>query len=445
VQSSEGVVAGGVRDTRYWHPFAPMGRVRHAEHVLDRGEGVWVVDEQGRRFLDGTSSLWYANVGHGRVEIAEAVATQLRRLEAYSTFNDFANRPSLDLAERLAELAPVDDPRLFFGSGGADGIDTAAKLARRSFVERGQPERTHLITRTGGYHGTHGFGTSMAGIPANQVGYGPLLEDVSVVPHDSLEALAARLDEVGDRTAAFFAEPVIGAGGVIPPVDGYLEGAAELCRARGVLFVVDAVICGFGRLGTWFGIERWGVRPDMIIFAKGVTSGYLPLGGVVVGNEVAEPFWSRPDAPSLRHGPTYAGHPAACVAALKNIEILEQERILERGRLLEQPLLDALTSIADHPLVEGVRGGTGFLGALELDAEVMAADPDMPWRAFGAIREHGVLIRPMASALGFSPPLIATEEHLAVIIDAVGRGLDDLAADKSSARATAQASRATTS
>jgi putrescine aminotransferase len=416
-------------DTRYWHPFAPMGRVRRSEHVIDRGEGVWVFDEQGRRFLDGTASLWYANIGHGRTEIADAVAKQMRRLEAYSTFNDFANRPSLDLAERLARLAPVDDARLFFASGGGDGIDTAAKLARRSFAERGAPHRTHLITRTGGYHGTHGFGTAIAGIPANQVGYGPLLDDVSVVEHDSLEALAARLGEVGDRTAAFFVEPVIGAGGVIPPVDGYIEGAAALCRAHGVLFVVDAVICGFGRLGTWFAIERWpDVRPDMIVFAKAVTSGYLPLGGVVVGPVVAEPFWGRADAPPLRHGATYAGHPAVCAAALANLDILEGEGIVERGRLLEQPLLDALTSLADHPLVAGVRGGTGFLGALELDPEVLAVDPDTPWRAFTAIRDHGVLIRPMGTALGFSPPLIATEEHIAVITDAVRRGLDDLVA-----------------
>ncbi|MBK5232359.1 MAG: aspartate aminotransferase family protein [Thermoleophilia bacterium] len=402
-----------------------MARTRSAKHVIDRGEGVWVFDEQGRRYFDGTSSLWYANVGHGRTEIAEAVYKQLSKLEAYSTFNDFANRPALELAERLADLAPVEDAKVFLVSGGGDGIDTAAKLARRSFAERGDPERRWLISRDNGYHGTHGFGTSLAGMVSVGEGYGDLLPDTSLVPHDSIEALEAELDRLGPRAAAFFLEPVIGAGGVIPPAPGYIEKAWQACQRAGALFIADAVICGFGRLGNWFGIERWDVLPDMVVFAKAVTSGYQPLGGVLVSGAVAEPFW-RPGGPPFRHGPTYSGHPASCVAALANIDILVQEGLLEHSLELEQPLAEALSSLVDHPLIDHARGGTGLLGAIEFDRERIDAEPDTPWHAFTAIREHGVLIRPMVSALGFSPPLISTTSHIELVVDAVRKGLDDL-------------------
>src|SRR3954467_9310190 len=237
-------------DTRFWHPFASMGAVRDAEIVIERGEDVWVYDEQGRKLLDATASLWYANVGHGRQAIADAVLAQMGKLEAYSCFGDFPNRPALELCERLAALAPVDDARVFLGAGGGDGVDTAAKLARRYFVETGQPDRQHVITRSDAYHGTHGFGTSLAGIPANRAGYGELIEQVSIVDRDSVAALRAEIERLGAaRVAAFFAEPVIGAGGVYPPAPGYLEPCAELCREAGVLFVADCVIAGFGRLG----------------------------------------------------------------------------------------------------------------------------------------------------------------------------------------------------
>src|ERR1035437_3870201 len=316
VMSSTLQAAAGRRrtDTRLWHPFAKMSDVREHEFVLTRGEDVWVWDDQGRRYYDGTASLWYANVGHGRREIAEAIARQLEQLEASSIFNDLTNRPARELAARLSALAPMPDARVIMTSGGADSIDTAAKLARQYWPVMGHGERMHLISRTCSYHGTHGFGTSLAGIPGNREGWGPLHPNVSVIQHDSLEALERELEVIGaDHVAAFFCEPVIGAGGVHAPPPGYIEGVAEICRRTGVLMILDSVICAFGRLGTWFGIERWGVEPDMITFAKGVTSGYLPLGGVMVSGRVAEPFWDRPDAPPLRHGPTYSGHPT-CAA-----------------------------------------------------------------------------------------------------------------------------------
>ena len=412
-------------DSSFWHPFADMGAVRSAEMVVDRGEDVWVYDTDGRRYFDATASLWYSNAGHGRTEIADAAAAQMRRLEAYSHFGDFASQPALDLCERLAAIAPIPEAKVFLGSGGGDGVDIAFKLARRYWSALGQPERTHVLSRTAGYHGTHGFGTALAGIPANREGFGPLLEDSTVVPYDSADALADAIARLGpERVAAFFCEPVIGAGGVHPPPEGYIEAVAEICRDTGVLFVCDSVICGFGRLGTWFGIERWGVEPDMVVFAKGVTSGYLPLGGVVVSGEVAEPFWSAPGAPVFRHGATYAGHATCCAAALANLDILERENLVPRGRELEGALLDSLLAHAPHPLTAGARGGVGTMAALELDPALMAENPAAPAQLALAAREHGVLVRPLVSAIAVSPPLTATPEHFALITDAVGAGLE---------------------
>ena len=285
-------------ETSFWHPYADMGSVRYSEHVMERAEDVWVWDTDGNRYLDATAGLWYANVGHGRPEIRAAVAAQMERLEACSAFFDLANPPVLELAEALVERAPMP-AKVFFGSGGSDGIDTAAKLARRYWWEVGERDRTVLISRTAAYHGTHGFGTALGGIPSNQVGFGPLDETIQV-RHDSLEEMEQTFARIGpERVAAVFMEPVIGAGGVYPPAPGYIEGVADLCQRTGALLVVDAVICAFGRLGTWFGIERWGVEPDMIVFAKGVTSGYLPLGGVMISERIAEPFWQEPGGPDL--------------------------------------------------------------------------------------------------------------------------------------------------
>src|SRR6266545_2450837 len=212
-------------DTRLWHPFADMHAVRGHELVIARGDGAVVWDEDGEEYIDGTASLWNVNVGHGRTEIVDAATAQMRELASYQVFGAFANRPALDLAERLASLAPLDDPRIFLGSGGGDAIDTAAKLARRYFAAIGTPERTHLISRSQGYHGTHGMGTSIGGIPANREDVGPLDPDASIVAWDSVDALEAEIERVGaERVAAIFVEPVIGAGGVRQPAPGYIEG-----------------------------------------------------------------------------------------------------------------------------------------------------------------------------------------------------------------------------
>ena len=413
-------------ETRLWHPFADMGAVRTAELVIERGEDVWVWDSDGSRYLDATASLWYANIGHGRPEIAAAVADQMKRLAAYSAFGDFANRPALELAERLAGYAPMDEARVFLGSGGGDGVDTAAKLARRFWFESGEPDRTRIVVRTNAYHGTHGYGTGLAGIPANRAGWGPLDADVSTVAHDSVEALSAEIDAVGaERVAAIFCEPVIGAGGLYPPPEGYIEGVAALARETGALFVCDSVICGFGRLGTWYGIERWDVEPDLIVFAKGVTSGYLPLGGVVVSGRVAEPFWAGPGGPMFRHGATYSAHPTCCAAALANLDILA-DGVLERGRTQESVLLDAVAPLAEHDAVAEVRGGIGTLAAVELDGDLLAARPGAVFEVAAGCRRRGVLVRPLLRAIALSPPLTATEEHFGVAAEALAESIAEL-------------------
>jgi adenosylmethionine-8-amino-7-oxononanoate aminotransferase len=422
-------------DSKFWHPFAAMGSVRHQELVLTDADDVWVVDEDGKRYLDGTAALWYANVGHGRTEIAEAIAEQARRLAAYSAFGDFSNRPAIELAERLSDLAPGEGWRAFLASGGGDGVDTALKLARRWHVAMGEPDRVHVISRTAGYHGTHGWGTAVSGIPANREGFGPATAETTQVPHDSLEALEAAFGDIGPgRVAAVIAEPVIGAGGLYPPMPGYLEGVQQLCRKFGALFVADSVICGFGRLGTWYGVERFGLEPDLITFAKGVTSGYLPLGGVMASAKVAEPFFAE-GGPVFRHGATYAGHPTCCAAALANLDILEREHLLDRALEMEGPLLEALQSLSGHPLVGDVRGGIGLLAAVDLDPAVRAEHPGVVQDVFLRARHRGVIVRPLANGLALSPPLTITQEHLDLISATLLDALDDVYEQVSAGRA----------
>jgi adenosylmethionine-8-amino-7-oxononanoate aminotransferase len=416
-----------MQDTRFWHPFADMGAVRGAEFVIERGEDVWVWDTEGRRYLDATASLWYANIGHGRPEIAAAVAAQMTKLESYSVFGDFTTSATLELTEFLAERAPMPS-RVFLTSGGGDSIDAAAKLARRYWYEVGQPDRTLLVSRTQGYHGTHGYGTGISGIGVNREGFGPQIESEQV-PHDSVEALEEVLARVGaERVAAFFVEPVIGAGGVIPPGPRYIEGVAALCERNGVLLVVDAVICGFGRLGNWFAIERWNAKADMITFAKGVTSGYLPLGGVIVSDHIAEPFWRAPSAPIFRQGATYAGHATCAAAGVANCKILESENLIARGAENEKPLHDALLALADHPAAGEVRGGCGTLAAIDVDPELRARDPGAVGRVAMGARRAGVIVRGLGAGVAVSPPLTATSEHFELITQAIAAGLDAAAA-----------------
>lgn len=412
--------------TALWHPFADMSAVAHDRMTLQRGEGVWVYDDRGRHYLDGTASLWYCNAGHGRQEIVDAAAEQMRRLEAYSTFGDFTNAPAERLAHRLAELAPMDGAKVFLTSGGGEAIDTAAKLARQYWVQRGAPERTRLLSRGQAYHGTNGFGTALGGIAPNREGFGELIPGAEQVVFDDAADLRAAVARIGpENIAAFFAEPVIGAGGVHPPPAGFLEAVAAICRDNDILFVADAVICGFGRVGDWFGVERWGLRPDMITFAKGVTSGYLPLGGVAVAGEIAEPFFSRPGA-VFRHGPTYSGHPTVAAAALANMDILQREQLPARVNELEAPLHETLRELRSHPAVHEVRGGTGLLGAVQLHPDLLTADPAAVGRLVRAVRGEGVLVRGVGNGVAVSPPLTIDTGQIELIGNALRAGLDSL-------------------
>jgi adenosylmethionine-8-amino-7-oxononanoate aminotransferase len=412
--------------TDLWHPFADMAVVDHdGEFVLARGEGQFVYDESGRRYLDATAGLWFANVGHGRREIADAVGRQAAELAAYSVFGDMANRPVLDLAERVAALAPVSGSKVFFTSGGSDSVDTATKLVRRFWQLRGQDRRTTIITRERAYHGMHWGGTGLAGIAPNKQGYGALPDDVAHVGWDDAQALADTIDELGaDRVAAFFCEPVIGAGGVHIAAEGYLRAARQVCRDRGVLWVSDEVITGFGRLGDWFASTRFDLQPDLVLTAKGLTSGYVPMGAVIAAPSVTEPFWSTPGQ-AWRHGYTYSGHAVAAAAAMANLDILEREGLVGRVRGMEQVLADTLAPLSEHSAVSEVRAGTGLVAAVQLQPTLLADDAGLTNRVVLAMRERGVLTRGLVDgSLQVSPPFVVEESDLKLLADVVVESLD---------------------
>lgn len=411
--------------TSYWHPFANMAQVAASSLRIERGEGVYVFDDTGKRYLDGTASLWYTNIGYGRTEIADAVSAQLVKLHAFHTFGDYTNGPAEELSARIAAIAPVPGSKVFLTSGGSDSVDTAAKLARRYFAATGQPERTVFITREWAYHGMHAYGTSLAGMAPNKEGTGPLIEQVVKVPFDSIDALTEAVETIGaERIAGFYAEPVIGAGGVRPVPEVYLKEARSIIRDSGALYVSDEVITGFGRCGDWFASSRFSLEPDLVIFAKGVTSGYAPLGGVIVAPRVAEPFWTG-EGTMWRHGYTYSGHPSACVAGIVNLDIMEREGLLTRALELESELMDALEPLTDHPLVSHLRGGVGALAAIQLDPTALAEDPTLADRGAAAVRNAGVITRAIAGG-GFqaSPPLIITRDQLDEMAAGFRAGLD---------------------
>jgi len=402
---------------------------QNGELILDHADGIYVWDEQGRRYLDATASLWYCNVGYGRQEIVDAVAAQMRKLPAYSAYDDLSTRPTTELAERIAAIAPMADARVFFTSGGAESIETATKLARRYWSHVGQSERRVVISRERAYHGMAAYGTSLAGAEVFKAGLGTLVPDAAQVPWNAAQALREAIEGIGpERVAAFIAEPVIGAGGALAPPPGYLEEVRQICRDYDVLYISDEVICGYGRVGDWFASKRFGLEPDMATFAKGITSGYVPLGGVIVSARISEPFWSG-EAGMFRHGYTYSGHASATAAAHPNLDIMERERLPARALELETELTDALAPLADHPLVSEVRSGVGVIGAVQPDPELVAADATLADRLRLACREHGVLTRTLiGGGLQVSPALIVTREQLDEIVGSIGAALDAVAA-----------------
>jgi putrescine aminotransferase len=416
--------------TRFWHPVADMHAVAASgELLLDRGEGAHVWDVDGRRYVDATAGLWYANVGYGRDEIADAASAQLRRLHAYSHYGDVSTEATSRLAERVAALSPIPDAVVFFASGGGESVETAVKMARRYWSLTGEPERTVILTRERCYHGLAGYGTSIVGSEVFKTGLGPLVGDTARVPWDSASALAEAIDEIGEgRVAAFLCEPIIGAGGVLLPPDGYLQDVQRICRERGVLFVVDEVICGFGRVGDWFASSRFDLEPDAITFAKGITSGYVPLGGVIVGPRLRDAFWAE-GAGVWRHGYTYSGHATAAAAAHPNLDILEREGLLGRALELEGELADALGPLTDHTLVSEVRAGLGAVAAVQVDESALAEDPGLTDRVTLTARNHGVLTRTLTGGgLQVSPPLVIDRSGVDEIASGLRAALDDVAA-----------------
>jgi putrescine---pyruvate transaminase len=412
---------------RLWHPFADMARIPGRELVLVRGEGAWLEDEQGRRYLDATASLWYCNVGYGRAELADVAAAQMRDMMAYSTFGIYANRPALELADRLAAIAPVEDAAIFLTTGGSDAVDTAGKIARRYWWLRGEPHRTVLVARSEAYHGMNAYGTSLAGIRQNAEGWGPLVTDVLHVPHDDAAELERVLAEHGDRVAAFIGEPVIGAGGVFPPPDGYWEHVQRACAAHGTLLIADEVITGYGRVGPWFACERFKIEPDLVTTAKGLTSGYFPVGAVLCAPRVRDVLWADTAGP-LRHGYTYSGHAAGCAVAVRNLDIIEREGLRDRVRELEPVLKRALASLESSPLVEETRS-VGLLGGVQFSAEARAEDPALVDRVISQLQDDGVLMRSLvAHSLQISPPFVITEQEVNLLAERIGNALERVAA-----------------
>ena len=394
----------------FLHPFSPPRK--EAFISVTSGSGALVSDENGNEFIDAMASLWYANVGYGREEIADVMADQAKRLGAFHTFDPFTNPQSEELAAKIVEISPFDRARVFFGSSGSEAVDTAMKIARISHREAGRPEKQIIVSRERGYHGTNYGGTSVQGIAPNRDGFGPLVPGILNVVADDDEAMKQVFADHGDEIAAVITEPIQGASGVWPPPDGYLSHLRDLCDAYGAYLIFDEVITGFGRTGSWFASQFYGVTPDLITFAKGVTSGYVPLSGVILGPAVIAALEAN-EGFVLRTGYTYSGHPVACAVGLKCIEIQEREGLLERATAIGERLSAGLYALRDDGLLVDVRGAGAVWGISLPDSHEVLATRD-------ALMEAGVSLRPIPPKhLTMCPPLVITDEQIDAILAAL--------------------------
>ena len=398
----------------FLHPFARPAADQFIEIV--RGEGAAVWDADGNRYVDALASLWYCQVGHGRAEIAAAVDRQMRTIEAFHTFEMFTNAPAEEFCAKVAGHSPMPGSRVFLTNSGSEAVDTAMKLARLYWSWQDQPERTIILSRERAYHGVTYGGTSAQGLPLNKEHWGTLLSEVAQHDADDLTKVEAFFAEHGDRVAAFIAEPVQGAGGVHTPQPGYLEGLRRLCHQHGALLIFDEVICGFGRLGEWWGADLYGMVPDMLTFAKGATSGYLPVGGVVLSGALCEVLEDDPTR-WLRHGFTYSGHPSTCAAGVANIEIIESESLLARPAHIGERLEAGLGALVADGLAAELRGTRAIWG-LGMFEGVSALDVRDEMLA------RGVIPRPLGpQTLAFCPPLVIGDDDLERIVEATGDAL----------------------
>lgn len=407
-----------------WSAQAHMPSVLGRQLVVTRGEGNYVFTDGGRRLFDGTAGLWHTNIGHGRAEMAEVAAEQMRTLETYHVFGRYLNDRAVELAEKVASIAPIDDPKIILNSGGSDSIDVALKLARRYWQLRGRHEKKMVLSRDLAYHGLHAYGTSVAGLDFNREGYGTdsLVPETARFDTFDIERVRRTIDEIGpERIAAIIAEPIQGTGGVIPPTPGYLEGLQRIADEHDILLILDEVITGFGRTGHWFAAQRYGLRPHIVTMAKGISSGYSAVGGIIVAPEVWAPFYET-GAPMYRHGTTYSGHATSAALALKNLEIIEREGLLGRVLELEGVLGAELDALATDERVADTRVA-GLLGGIQLRPEFSAES------VTDEMVEQGWIARPLrGNVIQISPPFTTTDDELRGIVAAAVSALDTVAA-----------------
>jgi putrescine aminotransferase len=433
----------------YLHPATDhKALAEKGARIIVRGDGIYVWDSEGQRILDGMSGLWCVNVGYGRRELAEAAYRQLLQLPYYNSFFNTSNVPAIELAQKLAQIAPAGFKHVFFTGSGSEGNDTVVRLVRRYWDLQGQPQRKVIISRWNAYHGSTVAGASLGGMKGMHAqGDLPIPNIVHVeqpyhfqyrLDGGSLDAeefglvrsweLEKKILEIGpERVAAFIGEPVQGAGGVIVPPANYWPAVQRICDRYGILLASDEVICGFGRLGRWFGCETMGTRSDLITFAKGVTSGYIPLGGVLVGERVASALIDHGE--ELAHGFTYSGHPAACAVALANLAIIEREGLVDRVREDVGPYLkQQFEALIDHPLVGNAetRGLMAGLVLVKSKAPLAAFPSEL---AVGLVcRGHmfgnGIVMRAVGDRMIIAPPLVITRAQIDEMIGLIRTCLD---------------------
>lgn len=401
--------------------------------IIEKGEGVYLTDKEGNVYIDGMSSLWNVNIGHGNKELAEAAKEQIEKLAFSSTFSTFSHEPAIRLATKIASLAPEGLNAVFFTSGGSESNDSAVKLVRHYWKIQGKPERRKIIALSRGYHGVAAASTSVTGIPEFWEMAGHMITDTTHADthygrgtEKAIASLRQVIEKEGAETiAAFIAEPVQGAGGVLIPPKDYFKEIRALCDEFGILFIADEVITGFGRTGKMFGMENYGVIPDLMTFAKGVTSGYIPLGGVVVSDHIHNVLKEKSHG-TLFHGFTYSGHPTAAAVGLKNIEIIEKENLVENARAMGEELLAGFKRIKEKLNIVGDVRAIGLLGAVELVEDPatnkrFAPELKVAPRVIEALHQRGVICRSVSyegtDIICFSPPLIMNKEQVDTMVE----------------------------